>query len=158
MVDIHDLLERDHKAVRERFSTMGLIEPGGYEEEALLFADIRALLEPHMAFEEEVFYPAAAKATGLTWKVEDSIREHDEARSMIAEIGSMDPRGNAWKSRTIDLAAALDRHIREEEETLFPQSRSALSIKEKEEMASQYAAFLRRHGGIPAEGAAPGPA
>lgn len=138
MTDIHDLLEQDHRSVKNDLSKIGLTEGEGKTERAMLFGRVRSALKVHMDFEEKTFYPAAREATGMVDQVRDGVQEHREAKDLLAEISDLDQASNEWRDKVNDLAAALDHHIRDEEEKLFPRSREKLTADQKNAMGSDY--------------------
>lgn len=138
MTDIHELLEQDHRAVRDDLSKIGLTETEGTEERTMLFTRVKEALALHMEFEEKVFYPAAREATGMVDEIRDDIEEHQEAKELIQQISGLDPDDEEWREKVVDLASALDHHIRDEEEKLFPQSRERLNESQKGAMGADY--------------------
>ena len=78
----------------------------------------------HMQIEEEIFYPAFQRATGDTYRVDDSEREHQEARGLIARVES-DPLDD---KAMLDLEDAILHHVNDEREKMFPEARKAKGL------------------------------
>ena len=75
----------------------------------------------HMQIEDEIFYPAFLRATGDAHRVDDSEREHQEARGLIAKVDS-DPLDD---KAMLDLEDAILHHVNDEREKMFPEARKA---------------------------------
>jgi hypothetical protein len=89
----------------------------------------------HMQIEDEIFYPAFLQATGDTHRVDDSKREHQEARDLIAKVDK-DP----LDARVmLDLEDAILHHVNDEREKMFPEARRAKGL-DLERLARQLAA------------------
>jgi iron-sulfur cluster repair protein YtfE (RIC family) len=81
-------------------------------------------LAVHMQIEDEIFYPAFQRATGDTHRVDDSEREHQEARAIIAKVGN-DPLDARLM---LELEDAILHHVNDEREKMFPEARKAKGL------------------------------
>lgn len=130
MNTIFDLLEADHREVKK------LIKQA--EDDPRLIAKVEQELDLHTRFEEEIFYPEAAAATGMKEEIEDDLEEHQEAKEMLEKLAKLDAGGEEWTSTLRELADALDHHIKDEETKLFPEARKKIDVIRSEEMTEQY--------------------
>ena len=120
--DACTLLDDDHNEVVRMFEQYKAAHDGRRQQ--LLAAEICQSLMVHMQIEEEIFYPAFQRATGDAYRVQDSVREHREARELIAKIEA--DRQNA--KLMLDLEDAMLHHINDEREKMFPEARAAKNL------------------------------
>jgi hemerythrin-like domain-containing protein len=69
--------------------------------------------------------------------VEESLQEHQEIESLLAELKGMRPddaNWEAWKSKLDDLKEHVEHHVREEEDEFFPKAKSIVSAEQAREM------------------------
>jgi len=129
-VDAIFLLEDDHAAMQGLFSEFRKFHAEGREGvdemKQALIDDVCAMLEDHTKIEEEIFYPAVRECLpddqGL---MDEAQAEHDAAKEMINRIQL----GSAADAETcalvLELSDAIDHHIQEEEDEMFPKVREA---------------------------------
>ncbi len=116
-----------------------------------LLIEIANSLSAHMAIEQNIFYPAARRADEEL--VIESFEEHALAELALRRLLATDPKDEAFVARVTVLRTLLERHIEEEEESLFPKVERALG-KERlvtlgNEMKSSFdAAFERGYGAL----------
>lgn len=92
----------------------------GWEEE----------LEHHFASEELVLIPAAFKKKINPALTEQLLHEHTALRLLVQKASTH----SATEKDIIDFASLLEKHIRFEERTYFPEAEKLLSEKELKEM------------------------
>lgn len=118
-MDAIDLLISDHAEVSQMFQD--------FEAEtdpvvrAWCAEKICKSLTVHMMVEEELFYPEARKVldSGDEDLVDEAEHEHSEAKDMIADIKTM-ATGSDLDDKMADLREAIEHHVGEEEDELFP--------------------------------------
>jgi hemerythrin-like domain-containing protein len=143
-----DLLEQDHQQVEEWLDEYDELE-GDERRKGELAKEICVALTVHAQIEEEIFYPAARDATGDNDLIDEAVVEHAAVKQMIAEIEKMKPGEELYDAKIRVLGEMVKRHIREEEEELFPELQSAkmdldavgqeLAERKKELMAKMHA-------------------
>lgn len=83
-------------------------------------------LEVHAQLEEEIFYPALREAvSGVADVVAEAEEEHQQAKRLIAQIRETGAAGAAMDQLVADLARAIEDHVKDERDELFPKARSA---------------------------------
>ena len=125
--DAIGLLISDHREVKAMFDK--------YEELATSKADasdrqalaetICDMLTVHATIEEEIFYPAARKATQDDDLLDEAQVEHDAAKELIAQIKDMDPDDEFYDAKVKVLGEQIDHHVEEEERELFPEAKKS---------------------------------
>jgi len=86
--------------------------------------DVCAALKVHTQIEEEIFYPAAREALPDQQDLFDqAISEHAAAKDLIAQVESGAASDEATCDKFLELSDAIDQHVREEEDEMFPRLR-----------------------------------
>jgi hypothetical protein len=119
-----DVLEHDHRQVEKWLDKYDELE-GDDERKAGLAEKICMALKVHTQIEEEIFYPAARNATKDDDLLNEAIVEHATVKNMIAEIEGMEISEELYDAKMRVLGEMVKRHIREEEEELFPELQSS---------------------------------
>ena len=117
------LLDSDHQKVERLFAEY---ESAGAnsEKKSQLAQTICMEVTVHATIEEEIFYPAFRKATNDKDMVEEAEEEHQEAKDLIAEIED----GDDIDPLMAELKQAIEHHVREEREEMFPKARKASGL------------------------------
>jgi hemerythrin superfamily protein len=125
--DAVDLLDADHKAVKQMFidydSLCGDQAPAG--ERQALAQRICQALTVHTQIEEEIFYPKVRDAIDDPQLIDLAFDEHAEAKQMIADIEQMDAAEEGYDDAVKQLGKVIDQHVLEEREQIFLQARNA---------------------------------
>lgn len=119
-----ELLEHDHREVEEWLDEFDELEDDE-DRKGELAKEICLALTVHAQIEEEIFYPAARDATGDDDLIDEAVVEHAAVKHMIAEIEKIKPGEELYDAKLRVLGEMVKRHIREEEEELFPELQSA---------------------------------
>jgi hemerythrin superfamily protein len=166
MPNATQLLRQDHKKVEVLFNKY---EQGKNMDAKKRFA-MQAMneLEVHAQVEEEIFYPAVKKGIEESELVDEAVQEHQEAKSLIAELKKMQGRDDGaadeFESKFSNLMEAIQHHVEEEEGEMFPKVEdSELDLAElgsemadrKKELMQEMAS--RRHNPDPEPRAKPNP-
>ena len=80
-----DLLKQDHGQVKQLFAQLEAARPDGRQT---LLDQIGEELDIHTKIEEEIFYPAVRRVSGL---VDEAKEEHDEVASCLSAVQGRDP-------------------------------------------------------------------
>ena len=120
-----DVLEEDHREVEEWFDEYDELKDSDEGRKGELAEKICLALKVHAQIEEEIFYPRAREATKDDDLLDEAIVEHATVKNMIAEIEEMDVGEELYDAKIRVLGEMVKRHIREEEEELFPELQSA---------------------------------
>jgi hemerythrin superfamily protein len=138
--DAIEMLSSDHEDVRLLFADFEeqLGDNALVAERALLVKQICSALIAHTIVEEEIFYPAAREAIDQPGLLDQAEAEHASAKALIAQIQHMDPEDAQLEATVMQLQEAIDQHVREEEEELFPLvQESSLDLQQLSEQLAQ---------------------
>jgi iron-sulfur cluster repair protein YtfE (RIC family) len=116
------LLDDDHNKVAALFQQYKTAHDDNRKR--LLAQQICQELTVHAQIEEEIFYPAFARATGDQQLVQHSRQEHQEARELIAKIENTP----ADARLMLELEDAVLHHVNDEREKMFPQARKTQGL------------------------------
>jgi iron-sulfur cluster repair protein YtfE (RIC family) len=114
------ILEADHRVAEHLIEQISESEG---KERAELVERLRTEIENHMVLEEEVVYPAMAPITGEE-AVDEGETEHVLAREALARVVELCPDGPGFEAALESMEAAIDHHVTDEEEEVFPKLRS----------------------------------
>jgi len=114
-----EMLEQDHREVEELFDQFDELDDGAEKEE--IARKICMMLTVHAQMEEEIFYPAARKATQDDDLIDEAVVEHASAKKLIAEIEKMEAGDDLFDAKVRVLGEQVKHHVREEEDELFPE-------------------------------------
>jgi hemerythrin-like domain-containing protein len=117
--DACTLLDDDHNEVMRLFEQYKAAHDSARQK--LLARQISQELLVHMQIEDEIFYPAFGQATGDTALLQESGREHQEARDLIAKL----EHNPADAKLMLSLEDCILDHINDEREKMFPEARKA---------------------------------
>ena len=129
--DACQLLDADHLAVKHLFVEYARLAVAPEAdatagERTALAMKICDELTVHAQIEEEIFYPALREAlpdaSGL---VEEATEEHQEAKQLIADIRALGKANPAMDTLVAELNGAIEHHVKEERDELFPKARAA---------------------------------
>ena len=128
--DACELLDADHLAVKHLFVEYARL---AYARTAVEDGDRAAIarricneISVHAQIEEEIFYPALRQAVPAAADVLDEAEEeHAQAKSLIAQIRALRAADPAADALVAELARAIEDHVKEERDELFPKARSA---------------------------------
>jgi hemerythrin superfamily protein len=123
--DAVDLLDADHKLAQKLFLDYQALSDDGGPPEARqqLARKICQDLSVHTQIEEEIFYPRVREAIRDDALMEEALREHAEAKKMIARIQGMAPTDAALDDTVKQLFVAIMDHVMDEREKLFLKAR-----------------------------------
>ncbi|MDE1153791.1 MAG: hemerythrin domain-containing protein [Micavibrio sp.] len=122
-VDAIEILTQDHRKVQKLFREFQKLveqDDGNTVRKEEIVREACALLTIHAMVEEEIFYPAVARAVGDNEIMNIAKVEHDGCNDLIEQLGKMRAGDEFFDARFIVLGEAMNLHIREEEHDMFP--------------------------------------
>jgi len=112
-----DILRADHDEVDRLFADYARAD-GEVHARRLALKTLCMQLELHDRLEQSVVYPALREI--VPDLADAAIREHAEIRNLIAELRERDDCDADCAATMSRLQTVVERHVREEEDTLFP--------------------------------------
>jgi len=132
--DACQLLDADHIAVKHLFVDYARLAiaadaAASTAQRTALAMQICEALTVHAQIEEEIFYPALrAACPDAADLLDDAAAEHQEAKQLIADIRSIGAASSAIDTLVAELNVAIEHHVKEERDTLFPRTRTAPNL------------------------------
>ena len=129
--DALTLLVADHDKVQELFAAFEkAMGQGDLGAKAELADQLCLELAVHAAVEDQVFYPAVAKAIHEGDLLGEAVVEHGEAKHLMSRLASMEAEDPLYDPTVRVLFEYVMHHVREEQDKLFPKvKRSDLDLE-----------------------------
>lgn len=116
-----EILTQDHKKALSLIETLeGASDGTGNYADA--FNQLEANLKLHMREEEEVYYPALSGYEQFEGTEEHLESEHQMVRQMLAQMNELAPSSDEFQTLLTEMKTALEKHMTEEEDDIFPES------------------------------------
>ncbi|WP_373535832.1 hemerythrin domain-containing protein [Microcoleus sp.] len=125
----------DHRKVDTIFMEIEKTEDPQKLQE--FFGQLYKDLSVHAEAEEQIVYPAVRSYYTDT---QELYNEQAEMKQMLAKIKALNPSSSDFKAQIQQLKAAVQAHVKEEENDMFPQIRRNFSEAQMEQMATQFKA------------------
>ncbi|MBE0537955.1 MAG: hemerythrin domain-containing protein [Phycisphaerae bacterium] len=138
-MDIFEMLKKDHRKVLEILEKLETSSDRASKTRQKQFTQLRQELLPHMAAEENYFYPYVLDR--LSDKEQrralfEGIEEHRAARSVLTDSEDAGVSDERWQPDIAVLKELIAHHIDEEESEIFDAAREV--IEDPEEMGEKF--------------------
>lgn len=136
-------LSRDHHHALVQARNLGLAaasnDPGNVQQAAERFAGFwESDLQAHFSQEEQIVLPLLARAAPDSNEIRETLNQHAEITRLVAELSDKLARREALEANLLDaLGDSLRRHIRFEENELFPAVEASAPEEELSRMNEQ---------------------
>lgn len=124
--DWDDALAAEHEMALALFDK--LAEAKAETRRALLLTQLKHALGKHALEEENAIYPAM-RAAGMTAEADALNGDHGYVKQYLYELSDLMKEDAAFNSKLIAFRADIEKHMRQEEEELFPRLRRALDAR-----------------------------
>jgi hemerythrin superfamily protein len=128
-----DALAAEHDAVLKLFDQIEKTEDKHAVRRGLLLTQIGHALAKHAIEEENVIYPAL-RAHNQVAEADRLNNDHGYVKQYLFELGNMAANHPQFLPKIRDFRTALETHMREEEEKIFPKLRKLLSEEESDKL------------------------
>jgi len=125
-------LKAEHRMVEKLFGRLLATGDGDMVTREMLLTKIAYALNKHATEEENVIYPALAEG-GHADQSHHLTQDQAQVKTFIYDLRRISSRTPQWLAKADEFWAALQHHIREEEDEVFPAFHDAMS---KDENAS----------------------
>ena len=121
-MDAIQFLKQEHQKAKAAFENVLNAAPASRGQ---LWTKLQPELEAHEQIEDACLYGPLAREAGRTdaklagWRAKHQ-KEVGRVEGLIEEIESLDPEDKAWLAKVKAVGGSLERHIREEEQDIFP--------------------------------------
>lgn len=121
-----EALAAEHRATLEIFDALEQTDETQKPRRTTLLAQLKHALVKHAVQEENVIYPAM-RQHGLTDAADGLNHDHGYVKQFLFELTELPRSSPEWHSKLVAFRREIERHMREEEEVLFPRLRAQLS-------------------------------
>ena len=132
-----EILIKDHREVMDLIEQLENAEEDTGEAYNETFNRLRAALELHMQEEEEIYYPALAKHEEFSDIMEDNVADHEGVRESLAQMAELDPASEPFQETLAEMKAAIEMHVTDEEDNIFPESIEVLGRDQIDELGDE---------------------
>ncbi len=112
-------MKAEHRAIRKLLKAMAETPLEEAARRAAMLEELSDVLTRHGVEEENIIYPAL-RACGMAAAVRAQLGEHADMRAMVRNLETLAPEDPAWTGAAKRLKTLAYRHLRQEEQTLFP--------------------------------------
>lgn len=138
--DACELLDADHIATKHLFVEYARLAFAGAgtetrdtgnsrkrqsDQRPALARKICSELTVHAQIEEEIFYPALRDVIDVPELLDEAQAEHQRVKDLVAQIEGLAAADAAMDDLVSRLARAVENHVKEERDLLFPKARAA---------------------------------
>ncbi len=127
--DWMDALIAEHRMVEKSFQALLATRDDEMAKREMLLTKIAYALTKHAIEEENVIYPALSENAHAD-QAHHLIEEHGQVKTFIYDLRRIPSTDAAWITKAHEFWAALQKHVREEEDEIFPAFRGALGRDE----------------------------
>lgn len=119
--NIFTILRGEHRWVARQLAELKtLLDDEADDEDCIaLLGQIEGALLSHARAEEQVVYPAFAKAVGFGGPVAEAYEEHAHVAQIFRELRGLDEIDERWEAKVKVLTDMVKHHVKEEEGTMF---------------------------------------
>ena len=125
-MDAFQILAKDHRVVDQLFERIEKTDNRGANQRGQLYQKLHNELELHTQLEEKFFYPTLKEHNDTKELVSKSLDENSEIKQMLHEIRSLSAEDDQWSEMINELKMAVQHHVRQEEDQIFPAARAKL--------------------------------
>ena len=129
-----EALAAEHKATLALIDTMEATDEKDTARRAMHLSQLKHSLSKHAFQEENTVYPMM-REHGLLEPARKLNEEHGEVKRLLFDLTEMPKSDPQWIERLRELRGALETHMAEEENELFPQLRAKLSEEGNEHLS-----------------------
>ncbi len=135
-MDIFELIKADHRKVEKIFSELQSTNSSKKLDQG--FKQLYQELNLHAQVEELTFYPSIRNYEGTEELLEEAEEEHTEVKVMLEQMKSIDSSSAEFKEKISQLKEAVQHHVQEEENEVFPKVRQMMNEEELKQLVTEF--------------------
>jgi len=121
-------LKAEHRATLKIFDAIEATDEKNSMRRNMYLVQLKHALSKHAFEEENVVYPAM-REHGQIEEADQLVHDHGYVKQYLFELSEMKVSDPAWIAKVREFRRDLEKHIRSEEDELFPKLRDALGDK-----------------------------
>jgi hemerythrin superfamily protein len=130
-----DALKTEHKMALTILDKMGATTDTQTTKRAMLLMQLKHALAKHAFQEENVIYPALRDHDERE-EADHLNHDHGYVKQYLFELTELPKNSSAWGAKAREFRTALEKHIREEEDEIFPTLKQRLSAEENSHLTT----------------------
>ena len=130
-----DALKTEHKQALTVLDKMISTKDTQTTKRAVLLMQLKHALSKHAFQEENVIYPALRDHDERD-EADHLNHDHGYVKQFLYELTELPKNSPAWSAKAREFQTQLEKHIREEEDTIFPQLQARLSAEENSHLTT----------------------
>lgn len=131
--DWFDALKTEHKLALATFDKIEATKDSQTTKRAFLLMQLKHALSKHAFQEENVIYPALRDHDERE-EADHLNHDHGYVKQFLYELTMLPKSSSAWLPKVREFRSALEKHVQEEEDTIFPQLRARLNQDENKNL------------------------
>jgi hemerythrin superfamily protein len=124
--DWDEALAAEHAATMKLFDSMQATTDKNTTKRSMLLMQLKHALAKHAIEEENAVYPALRDA-GQTEEADHLNHDHGYVKQFLYDLGNMPKDSPAFMAKVGEFRSAVEEHVREEEDKIFPKLKAKLS-------------------------------
>ncbi|MBU3078337.1 hemerythrin domain-containing protein [Sphingomonas quercus] len=128
-----EALKAEHQAVRLIFDKIEKTDEHNTTKRATLLMQLKHALAKHAVEEENAVY-ACLRDHAQKTEADKLNHEHGYVKQYLYDLSMMDRRSPKWIAKLREFRSMVEDHMREEEESVFPQLRASLTEEENKQL------------------------
>lgn len=134
-MDVLSLIEADHRKVEQLFEQA---EKASGKQLYDSFGNLYTELNLHARAEELSIYPAMQEYKETKKFIEEAEAEHEQAEVLLEQMKQMKLDDPAFRNMLQELKAAVQHHVEEEENEVFPAVRKCMDEQQLMELGQEF--------------------
>ena len=130
-----EALTAEHQLTLKVFDSIEATTEHNTTKRTTLLINLKHMLTKHALEEENVIYPAL-REIGETEAADQLNKDHGYVKQYLYELGELPKDSYAWITKVRQFRTDVEKHMREEEDRLFPLLKSRLSPEKSKELTS----------------------
>lgn len=118
------ILVEQHREIDDLFHKLAVASNRATKEKSRIVRELEKKLVNHTRLEEKIFYPEIRRVSTET--IDENVEEHEAIRFELRRLVGTMPKDPTFLARATVLRESVQRHVREEEQDLFPKVRIEL--------------------------------
>lgn len=130
-----EALTAEHELALAIFDKIEATDDSQTSQRAILLGKLKYALTKHALEEENVIYPALRQSQAQD-EADELDAEHGEVKTFLYELEMMEKDNPAWLTRVRLFRSMIEKHMREEEDEVFPAMRARLTDEENTKLTA----------------------
>ncbi len=135
---LFDLLHQEHQRVEQALNKLDQVPFGDTGSRKQLFETLKITLLPHIRAEEGAFYQRLMELPETNDDGVDGVEQHHQIEQKIKELEAMPFNSPVWSSRFQETVGLIQRHVKTEENKVFPDTERIFTLDEINEVYGKF--------------------